>query len=138
MFTLLNYCSILLMISGSYIPAVTEEVYNGTGRIIIQIENLKNQNGSILISLYNNPDGYPEDWESVIFIPGNFCRTVLRGNSTLITSPSAHMHLRLFMMKTITLNSTEISLGYQERVTLFQIMYVDVLAPLVLNRHFLS
>jgi uncharacterized protein (DUF2141 family) len=64
MFTLLNYCSILLMISGSYIPAVTVEVYNGTGRIIIQIENLKNQNGSILISLYNNPDGYPEDWES--------------------------------------------------------------------------
>jgi uncharacterized protein (DUF2141 family) len=51
------------MFTGSHTPVVTEEACNGMGRIIIQIDNLKNETGSILISLYNNPDGYPEDWE---------------------------------------------------------------------------
>jgi uncharacterized protein (DUF2141 family) len=55
----------LLLMTGSYYPLdESSGKSNESGRIIIHIENLKNQDGSILISLYNNPDGYPEDWES--------------------------------------------------------------------------
>ncbi len=56
--TVLNLTSINIPIYNSELDS------NDSGRITVKVENLKNNNGALLISLFKNPNGYPEDWEA--------------------------------------------------------------------------
>lgn len=38
-----------------------------TGTIIIELDKIENQKGSIQISLYNNEDGFPDDYKKAFF-----------------------------------------------------------------------
>ena len=40
-----------------------EPILPDTGTIIIQLETLNNHDGVILISLFSDDDGFPDDWE---------------------------------------------------------------------------
>ncbi|MCC5940124.1 MAG: DUF2141 domain-containing protein [Balneolaceae bacterium] len=56
---------LFLLLSGVLHTAqpAAESYLQETGTIIIQLESLDNQNGVILISLYSDEKGFPDEWE---------------------------------------------------------------------------
>lgn len=56
---------LILLITGlHYFDQPAEELFlQETGTIIIELETLKNHKGAILITLFSDEDGFPDEWE---------------------------------------------------------------------------
>lgn len=56
--------SFLIVSAGDRPLHASEFEKDESGDIVIYIDNVRNQRGSLLISLFNSPEGYPEEWET--------------------------------------------------------------------------